>query len=265
MASIRLARIAPMIDARTMSKSPALSATSAMIISGALPKVALRRPPMASPVRVASCSVDSTIKCAIGTIDRPAEKNKTGSGTWAYSSASVTGMNANSQLIDGLKETAGSVFDATTLLMEVAHNREEERGGPSAHQDAGQRFDAAGQPPVVRQQDVAVTGGRIGDRTEIERRLHLVDGAFPEIHQRPHRDFEEVQHHDPDGDHDEQPRFAPERPRRACDERAQVLERRRHAAGVDDHADCHKGAGDQQSCDHRNIATGALTKQAACL
>src|SRR5262245_19465631 len=174
MASIRLARIAPMIDARTMSKKPARSATSAMIISGALPKVALSRPPIASPVRVDSCSVDSTIKCAIGTIASPAEKKRTGSATCAYSSASDSGMNANSQLIDGLKETARSVFDAVTLLMEVAHNREEERGGPSAHQDAGQRFDTAGQPPVMRQQDVAVAGGRVGDGTEIEGRLDIV-------------------------------------------------------------------------------------------
>src|SRR5262245_2716954 len=189
MASIRLARIAPMIDARTMSKKPARSATSAMIISGALPKVALSRPPIASPVRVDSCSVDSTIKCAIGTIDSPAEKNRTGSGTCAYSSASEIGMNANSQLIDGLKETPRSVFDATTLLMEVANNREEERGGPSAHQDAGQRFDAAGEPPVVRQQDVAIPGGRICDGAEVESRLHVVDGAFPEVNQRPNRDL----------------------------------------------------------------------------
>ena len=35
-----------------MSSRPALSATKAMISSGALPKVALSSPPMASPVRV---------------------------------------------------------------------------------------------------------------------------------------------------------------------------------------------------------------------
>ena len=33
-----------------MSSSPARSATNAMISSGALPKLALSRPPMASPV-----------------------------------------------------------------------------------------------------------------------------------------------------------------------------------------------------------------------
>src|SRR5262245_1229324 len=174
-----------MIDARTMSKNPARSATSAMIISGALPKVALSSPPIASPVRVDSCSVDSTIRCAIGTMARPAEKNRTGSGTCAYSSASDTGMNANSQLIDGLNETGRSRVAAGTLFMEVAHNRKEERGGPSAHQDAGQGFHPAGQPPVVRQQDVAVAGGRIRDGAEVEGGLHFIDGTVPEIDQRP--------------------------------------------------------------------------------
>src|SRR3954469_18229450 len=115
-----------------------------MIISGALPKLALSRPPIASPVRVANCSVDWTIRCAIGTIASPAQKNSTGSGTCAYSSASDTGINANSQLIDGLKETDRSVLDAGTLFMQGAHNREEDGGGPSAHQNAGQRFDTAG-------------------------------------------------------------------------------------------------------------------------
>src|SRR5215475_7663768 len=37
-----------------------------MISSGALPKVALSKPPTASPVRAAICSVDRTINTAIG-------------------------------------------------------------------------------------------------------------------------------------------------------------------------------------------------------
>jgi hypothetical protein len=70
-----------MIDARTMSKNPALSATSAMISSGAFPNVALSKPPMASPVRVASCSVAITISRAMGTIASAAEKNSSGGVT----------------------------------------------------------------------------------------------------------------------------------------------------------------------------------------
>ena len=67
-----------MIEARTMSSSPARSATMAMISSGALPKVAFSRPPTASPVRVASCSVACTIRRAIGTMASAAAKNTNG-------------------------------------------------------------------------------------------------------------------------------------------------------------------------------------------
>jgi len=46
-----------------------------------LPNVALSSPPIASPVRTAICSVDITIRWAIGTMARAAEKNSTGSAT----------------------------------------------------------------------------------------------------------------------------------------------------------------------------------------
>ena len=51
---------------------------SAMINSGALPKVAFSNPPTASPVRVAICSVACTIMLAIGMMASAAEKNSTG-------------------------------------------------------------------------------------------------------------------------------------------------------------------------------------------
>jgi len=53
----RFASRAPMIEARTISSSPDLSATNAMISSGTLPNVALSSPPAAGPNRLASCSV----------------------------------------------------------------------------------------------------------------------------------------------------------------------------------------------------------------
>src|SRR5262245_5685776 len=175
-----------MIDARTMSKKPARSATSAMINSGAFPKVALSRPPMASPVRVASCSVDITISRAIGRMARPAQKNSTGAGTCAYSSATETGMKTNIQLIDGFRERGISGFGSGSLFVEADHDREEERGRPSAHQDAGQRFHAAAQPPVARQQHVAIAGGGVGDSAEVEGRLRIRDRAIEEVGQSPH-------------------------------------------------------------------------------
>src|SRR5947199_10850113 len=63
-----------MSEARTMSNSPAFRATTAMISSGALPKVALSSPPTASPVREAICSVAATMSEAIGIMATHAAK-----------------------------------------------------------------------------------------------------------------------------------------------------------------------------------------------
>ena len=60
--------IEPVMDALTTSMWPARSAMSAMISSAALPKEALSRPPMPSPMRWASCSVAWPIQPAMGMI-----------------------------------------------------------------------------------------------------------------------------------------------------------------------------------------------------
>src|SRR4051794_10282022 len=182
-----------------------------MISSGALPKVALSSPPIASPVRVASCSVDSTISRAAGTIASAAEKKITGGGTCVYSSAIDTGMNTNSQLSDGVNDTPASDAGCTcVVLIEPVHDREEESGRPPAHQDAGERLDGAVEPPFLRQHDVAVAGGRIGDGAEVQGRWQVGDRAVPHIHRRPHRDLGQVQQDDPDRDDDEESRASPE-------------------------------------------------------
>ena len=94
-----------MSDPRTMSRNPARKATSTMISSGAFPKVAFRRPPTASPVRVASCSVARTMSRAMGTIASAAEKKTVGGDTEpACSRATVMGMNRNSQSSDGTSQ-----------------------------------------------------------------------------------------------------------------------------------------------------------------
>src|SRR4051794_36787122 len=98
-----------------------------MISSGALPNVALSSPPIASPVRVASCSVEDTINPAAGTMASAAEKKRIGGGTCAYSSASEMGTKASSQFIDGLKETAISgVARRCRLPIQAVDDREEE-------------------------------------------------------------------------------------------------------------------------------------------
>src|SRR6185436_21196313 len=67
---------------------------------GALPNVALSNTPIASPVRVDSCSVEATIVAAMGTIASAAEKNSTGAGMpCTCSSATVNGINNRNQFI----------------------------------------------------------------------------------------------------------------------------------------------------------------------
>src|SRR5262245_41278603 len=179
-----------MIDARTMSKNPALKATRAMISSGALPNVALSRPPMASPVRVAICSVESTMSRAIGRMERAAEKNRTGGATCAYSSATEMGMKARSQLRDGFMMCGRSGARRRQRRIQAVHEGEEESRRPATHQDAGERLDAAVEPPLRRQDQVAVSGRRVGDGAEVRRRLQVGHSAVPDIGQSPHRDFD---------------------------------------------------------------------------
>ena len=61
---------------------------------------------MASPIRVAICSVAWTRKLAIGTMASAAAKNTTGAGRpLMCSSATVMGTNTNSQLTEGRSDS----------------------------------------------------------------------------------------------------------------------------------------------------------------
>lgn len=104
-----------------MSKSPALRATTAMISSGALPNVALRSPPTASPVRDATCSVARTMRLAMGMIASAAEKNTTGAETRPpCSSATATGMKTSSQSREGFGTRRVYVAPRVVRLVKVA-------------------------------------------------------------------------------------------------------------------------------------------------
>src|SRR4029453_19094212 len=93
---------------------------------------------MASPVCVASCSVESTMSRAMGTIASAAEKNSTGGGTCASSNRMEIGMKASSQLIDGLRESAMVLAGGHPRLcvIQAVYDCEKESGGPTTHQDA---------------------------------------------------------------------------------------------------------------------------------
>ena len=71
--------IEPISEAFTTSSMPARRATRAMISSAALPSVALRKPPMPSPTRAASFSVETPSRPASGMIATQASP-KTSSG-----------------------------------------------------------------------------------------------------------------------------------------------------------------------------------------
>ncbi len=86
-----------MSDALTTSCSPAWSANSAMISSGALPNVTLSSPPTPGPERAASSSVALPINAAVGTTPSAAVRKMTAGPALARSSATAIGMNGTSR------------------------------------------------------------------------------------------------------------------------------------------------------------------------
>src|SRR5688572_20402151 len=97
MTSRMLPRIDPTSEALTTSWSPSFSAKKAMISSGALPKVTLRKPPMPGPDRAASSSVARPMSAAVG-MTPSAEVTKISVAlACANSSAIATAMNGTSR------------------------------------------------------------------------------------------------------------------------------------------------------------------------
>ena len=93
MTSRMLPRIEPTSEALTTSWRPSCSAKRAMMISGALPKVTLRKPPMPGPERIASCSVAWPIRAAVGITPAAEHAKITVASACANSSAMAIGMN----------------------------------------------------------------------------------------------------------------------------------------------------------------------------
>src|SRR3954453_80388 len=95
--SSMLPMIEPTIEALTTSCSPWPRAKRAMISSGALPKVTLRRPPMPGPERAASSSVARPISAAVGTIPSADAAKITVAGAPSRSRATATGISGASR------------------------------------------------------------------------------------------------------------------------------------------------------------------------
>ena len=97
MTSRMLPRIEPISDALTTSCSPSLRAKKAMMSSGALPKVTLRKPPMPGPERAASSSVARPISAAVGITPSAEVTKMIVADACASSSAMAIGMNGTSR------------------------------------------------------------------------------------------------------------------------------------------------------------------------
>ena len=89
--------IEPTIDALTTSCRPDPRANSAMISSGALPKVTFSRPPIPGPARSASSSVARPISAAVG-ITPAADVKNTATGLAPTTSSTIAiAMNGTSR------------------------------------------------------------------------------------------------------------------------------------------------------------------------
>src|ERR671939_466415 len=95
--SSALPRIEPSSDALTTSCSPAPSANSAMMSSGALPNVTFNRPPMPGPDRAASSSVARPMSAAVGMTPSVEAKNVGTAPTCANSKITAIGMKGTSR------------------------------------------------------------------------------------------------------------------------------------------------------------------------
>src|SRR5690349_9064720 len=91
-----LPRMEPTRDALTTSCSPSLRAKKAMMSSGALPNVTLRKPPMPGPERAASSSVARPMSAAVGTTPRADVVKTSAAEACVSSSTTAIGMNGTS-------------------------------------------------------------------------------------------------------------------------------------------------------------------------
>ena len=124
----------PEIDAFTSSTCPCPSATTAMISSAALPKVAFRKPPSAGPERSASSSVPRPMTPASGISDTAVARKTHGdvgataastheTGAKTMSRFSRLAASARAQPVSGSR----SVCEAFDVLVVCARQEIEER------------------------------------------------------------------------------------------------------------------------------------------
>ena len=159
--------------------------------------------------------------------------------------------NENEQPVDGWfrRHRSGSL-QCGSWLVHPADDSEKESCRPAAHQDAGERFDAADQAPLVRQDQVSVARRCVSHCAEIEGRWEIRHAVIPRVEKSPNRDLNQMQENDPSGSADEHPGRRPEAPAYSRDRLAQPAQQRRHTHGVDRYAQRHQRPGDEKFREH---------------
>src|SRR5215475_9544201 len=83
--------------------------------------------------------------------------------------------------------------DPVLRLVQAAQDGKKESRRQAAHQDTRQGLDGADQSPLFGQNQVAVSGGRVGYRTEVQSRLYAIHCTGPGVAQSPCGDFTQMQ------------------------------------------------------------------------
>src|SRR5215217_6938696 len=171
MTSRMFPRIEPTSEALTTSCRPSRNAKKAMMISGALPNVTLRKPPMPGPDRAASSSVARPINAAVGMTPTADVTKMIVALACATSSAIAIGMKGTSRYgqpcplrrnrracvtrgrlgrqqvraLAGLVGVAARVLDALRVLLEVLRVRAARPGPAGGGRPAEQAAQVADQ------------------------------------------------------------------------------------------------------------------------
>src|SRR5215510_4715937 len=82
-------------------------------------------------------------------------------------------------------------------LVQAAQDSKKESRRQAAHQDTRQGLNGADQSPLIGQNQVAVSRGRVGDGTEVQSRLNAIYRTGPGVAHSPCGDFDQMQQDNP--------------------------------------------------------------------
>src|SRR5262245_2853992 len=142
--------------------------------------------------------------------------------------------------------------DLVMRLVQATQDSKKESSRQAAHQDTRQGLDGADQSPLFGQNQVAVSGGRVGHGTEVQSRLYAIHCTSPGVEQSPGDDFDQMQQDDPGCKPDKQTGPWPQTWRwlRATPQPAQAA---RDPGSMNGHAHGHQAQGECQLQHHPSL------------